>query len=93
MTNIHAPSGDPWIAARIAADSEVSTVGLKADQEGAIADVQSQVIAVRLGETSAKEQFRGRIAEQRQSGERSSESAGADQNIKKKALARRLNTR
>ena len=49
-------SGDSWIATRIAADFGEfgyggSRVVLKADQEGAIADVQRQVVAVRSGET------------------------------------------
>ena len=50
-----------------------SRVVLKADQEVAITDVQD----------SANEQRRGRIAEQGHSGERSSEKAGSDQNVKR----------
>ena len=71
-------SGDPWIATRIAAYGG-SRVVLKADQEVAIADVQRHVVAVRSG---ANEQPRGRFAKQRQSGERSSESARSDKNAK-----------
>ena len=49
-------TGDPWIDTRIAADIEElgyggSRVFLEADQEVAIADVQRQVVAVRLGDT------------------------------------------
>ena len=50
----------------------------------AVADVQRQVVAVRTGEVPMNSP-RGRIAEQRQSGERSSESAGSDQNAKGRA--------
>ena len=49
-------SGDPWIATRIAANTEDlgyggSRVVLKADQEVAVADVHRQVVAARSGET------------------------------------------
>ena len=70
----------PSVATRIAADIEEfgyggSRVVLNEDQEVAIADVQRPVVAVRSGETLPMNSSVGRIAEQRQSGERSSESA------------------
>ena len=53
---------------------------LKADQEVVIAEVRRHVVAETSGGDGANKLPRGRITEQRQRGERSSVSAGSDEN-------------
>ena len=76
-------SGDCWIATRIAADIEQlglggSRVVLKANQGVAIAGGQRQVVAAKSGETVPMNV--GESQSNGQSRQRSSESAGSDQN-------------